>query len=72
MIQVQQVPGNSKFPFKVYVEVDWPLIIHHNGTELWKTRKEGTKLHDNTPCAEYTDSDDNRFWLDINGNIEPE
>ena len=66
------VPFETKFPTRVFAEVDFPRSVRHNGSEYRTTGKVGTNLKTRLPAAEYRASiegQDCRVWLLCDGSI---
>ena len=62
--------ASAAIPYVVKVEVDWPKAIQHRGTTYYFTRKEGIRIEDGLPSAEYElPNSSRRAWLGIDGAI---
>ena len=60
---------NPKYPYKIKVEVDWPITIEYNGKTYWFSNS-GSKISNGMPCARYYDLDNiDVVWLDIDGTM---
>lgn len=67
------VPAEPKYPFKLKVEVEWPNTVKHEGETYYFYHKEGVRISDQCPCANYqcmTKDYDKRLWLGLDGKIE--
>jgi len=67
------VPFETKFPTRVFAEVDFPRSVRHNGSEYRTTGKVGRNFKTGLPAAEYKASNqgrDCRVWLLCDGSIQ--
>lgn len=62
------------FKVKVEFEVDWPGVYEYGGEKYCFTGKEGVRISDNMPSAEYqsVEASGERIWLRLDGSVEPE
>lgn len=66
------LPKQKQFPLKIYLEVDWPFSVEYNNLIYICNKKEGTRVKDGCPVAEYytLENGDRRLWLGLDGKIE--
>lgn len=65
-------PWERKFPCKVELTIKWPPWVTHEGRDYFPTEREGTRLTDNCPSAEYKCEDrmgEDCLWLYLDGSI---
>lgn len=51
---------------------EWPAMTTHEGVAYRRTGKNGKRVEDGRPVAEYATDDDARLWLDVAGNVWPD
>ena len=61
---------SATIPYVVKIDVAWPKAIHR-GARYYFTGKEGTRIKDGLPSAEYElPGTGRRAWLAIDGSVE--
>jgi hypothetical protein len=67
-----ELPWPGKYPCRIDVTIQWPWTIEHKGRTFYNSSKEGKRLSDGCPCAQYGRKDtegEYRIWLHLDGEI---
>ena len=65
----QIADGKTKYDCQFHVQIGWPQVVAHEGSRFFKTGKEGVRLSDGMPSAEYQAEKQRRLWLGVDGTI---
>ena len=68
----QIADGKSRYDCRFHVQLTWPQMVAHEGKRFFRTGKEGVRLSDGMPSAEYEDEKQRRLWLGADGTVQDE
>ena len=63
----QIADGKTRYDCRFHVQIAWPPMVAHEGCRYFRTGKEGVRLSDGMPSAEYQAENGCRLWLGCDG-----